>query len=146
MLLLGLLGLACAARADAPARDEFELGRALFAGTVDLHGRIYTHRVDLPPMAARCANCHAAADGPDVPSSLAPRLNHDLLLRPRSRRGGPASAYDRADFCTMLRRGVDPAQVLISVEMPRYAIDDAGCHALWRFITANPNAHADDRH
>jgi hypothetical protein len=35
----------------------------------------------------------------------------------------------------LLRRGVDPAFVMISVEMPRYTIDDADCKALWRYVT-----------
>jgi hypothetical protein len=139
---MGAYLLAGAAGADLPAHDlsaheEFLAGQGLFAGAVDLQGRIYTHRVALPPAVVRCANCHAVADGPDVPRSLAPRLTHDLLLRPQARRGGPASVYDRERFCTLLRKGVDPAFVLISVEMPRYTIDDAGCRALWRYLTGS---------
>jgi hypothetical protein len=75
------------------------------------------------------------ADGPDVPRSQAPRLTHDLLLVRHARRGGPPSNYDRDGLCTLLRRGVDPAHVMISVEMPRYTIDDSDCHALWRYLT-----------
>lgn len=114
---------------------ESRLGRALFEGRMDLHGRMITHATDLPPAVVRCGNCHAAPTGPDVPRSLAPRLNHDLLLIPRSRRGGPPTFYDRERFCTLLRRGVDPANVVISVEMPRYSMDDTECRALWRFVT-----------
>jgi hypothetical protein len=121
----------------ASAREEYLRGQALFSGTVELHGRIYTHMADLPPMVVRCSNCHAVADGPDVPRSLAPRLTHDLLLRRRARRGGPPSNYDRDGLCTLLRRGVDPAFVLISVEMPRYTIDDVSCRALWRYLTGS---------
>jgi len=138
VLLIGLALLGAVAHADPPSlRDQLRLGQALFGGEIDLEGRIYTHVVDLPASVVRCANCHAVADGPDVPRSLAPRLNHDLLLRPRSRRGGPATTYDRDRFCTLLRRGLDPASVLISVEMPRYAMDDASCAALWRYVTWN---------
>jgi hypothetical protein len=134
---IGFLLLGGGAGADPAAQDEYLAGRGLFAGGLELKGRIYTHAVDLPPQVVRCANCHAVAAGPDVSRSPAPRLTRDLLLRPQARRGGPASAYDRGRFCTLLRKGVDPAFVLISVEMPRYAIDDAGCSALWRYLTGS---------
>jgi hypothetical protein len=141
VVCMASLLLAVAVRADSPAHEEYLAGQALFAGRLDLSGRIYTHRVELPPAVVRCANCHAVADGPAVPRSLAPRLTRDLLLRPQPRRGGPASVYDNERLCTLLRKGVDPAFVLISVQMPRYAIDDAGCRALWRFLTGG----ADDK-
>ncbi len=114
---------------------EFRLGKELFEGKFDLQGRIRTHLADLPPEVVRCGNCHAVAGGPDVPRSLAPRLTHDLLIKRRPRRGGPASNYDRNSFCALLRDGFDPAHVLISVEMPRYTLDDGQCAALWRFLT-----------
>jgi hypothetical protein len=125
------------AGAPASAHESYARGEALFSGKIDLHGRIYTHVADMPSGVVRCANCHAVADGGDVPGSLAPRLTHDLLLARRSRRGGPPSNYDRDGFCTLLRRGVDPAFVMISVEMPRYTIDDANCHALWQYLTGS---------
>jgi len=137
---IGLWMLSTAAPAELPAMPaasahaDYVRGQALFSGALVLQGRIYTHVADMPPMVVRCSNCHAVADGPDVPRSLAPRLTHDLLLLPRARRGGPPSHYDRDAFCTLLRRGVDPAFVMISVEMPRYAIDDANCAALWRYL------------
>jgi hypothetical protein len=137
VVCIAYLVLAGAARAGSPAQEEYLAGQAQFAGGLDLSGRIYTHRVDLPPAVVRCANCHAVTDGPAVPRSLAPRLTRDLLLRPQSRRGGPASVYDNERLCTLLRKGVDPAFVLISVQMPRYAIDDAGCRALWRYLTGS---------
>jgi hypothetical protein len=56
------------------------------------------------------------------------------MVQPRARRGGPPSNYDREGFCALLRRGIDPAFVMISVEMPRYTIDDASCRALWRYL------------
>jgi hypothetical protein len=89
----------------------------------------------MPPAVVRCSNCHAVGEGPDVARSLAPRLTHDLLLLRRPRRGGPPSNYSRDGLCTLLRRGVDPAFVMISVEMPRYTIDDVDCRALWRYLT-----------
>jgi hypothetical protein len=137
VVCIACLVLAVTTRADPPAHEEYLAGRALFTGGLDLKGRIYAHRVELPPAVVRCANCHAVAGGPAVPRSLAPRLTRDLLLRPQARRGGPASVYDDERLCTLLRKGVDPAFVLISVQMPRYAIDDAGCRALWRYLTGS---------
>ncbi len=130
-----------AAHAQMPVADaDLNLGQALFAGKVALRGRIRTHFADLPPEVVRCANCHAVAAGPDVRGSLAPRLSRELLLVPHRRRGGPPSIYDRNRFCALLRQGADPASVLINVEMPAYAIDDADCNALWRFLTGGANA------
>lgn len=134
LLVVGMSVLSALTLAGTPESDILR-GQALFTGQADLTGRIYTHRVDLPSAVVRCANCHAADDGPDVPRSLAPRLNPDLLIRRQPRRGGPASNYDGQKFCTLLRRGLDPAFVLISVEMPRYTIDDADCLALWRYLS-----------
>jgi hypothetical protein len=132
--------LSIGAKASEPSTpDEYGLGGELFSGAIELHGRMYTHVVDMPPAVVRCANCHAVGNAPAVPRSLAPRLTHDLLLRPRSRRGGPLSNYDRDSFCTLLRQGVDPAHVLISVEMPRYTLSDANCRALWRYAIESGN-------
>ena len=144
LLILGAAAAACAATAPAataPAtQDTLRPGQQLFYGEVDLHGRIRTHLVDLPPQVVRCGNCHAVRDGPDVPRSLAPRLTRNLLLEPFARRGGPPSHYDFARFCALLRSGLDPAYVLISVDMPVYTIDDDGCRALWGFVTSSVNA------
>lgn len=141
LLILGAAatpGAATAPAASAPAaQDALRPGQQLFYGEVDLHGRIRTHVVDLPPQVVRCGNCHAVRDGPDVPRSLAPRLTRNLLLEPLARRGGPPSRYDFARFCALLRSGLDPAYVLISVEMPVYNIDDDGCRALWGFVTSS---------
>ncbi len=72
-----------------------------------------------------------------MPRSRAPRLTHNLLLLPRARRGGPPSHYGRGSFCKLLREGVDPAFVMLSVEMPRYTIDDVDCQALWHYVTGS---------
>jgi hypothetical protein len=122
------------------ARAEYRLGQDMFSGAIDLPGRIVTHLVDLPPEVVRCANCHAAPQGPNVPRSLAPRLNRDLLLERRSRRGGPPSTYNDATFCALLNKGVDPAYIMINVSMPRYDLEPSRCRALWRFLTWSPNA------
>jgi hypothetical protein len=50
------------------------------------------------------------------------------------RRGGPPSAFDRDTFCRLLRTGVDPAWVVVDVSMPRYALSDEQCHALWTHL------------
>jgi len=143
-MLIGVSSAALAAHAQMPVADaDLRLGRELFEGNVALQGRIRTHLTDLPPAVVRCVNCHATTAGPDVRGSLAPRLSRELLLVPRARRGGPPSIYDRNRFCALLRQGVDPALVLISVEMPTYAIDDADCNALWRFLTGGANAAGD---
>ncbi len=42
----------------------------------------------------------------------------------------------------MLRDGVDPAYVLLNVEMPRYRISDGDCAALWHFLTGARNGPA----
>jgi hypothetical protein len=126
------------AQSSSPAaHEEYMRGAALFSGKIALQGRIYTHVADLPPTVVRCSNCHAVAEGPEVPRSLAPRLTHDLLLLPRARRGGPKSNYNRDSFCALLRRGIDPAFVMISVEMPRYTLEDVDCRALWRYLVGN---------
>jgi hypothetical protein len=132
-----------AAQKAASAHEEYVRGKALFSGTIDLLGRIYTHVTDMPPQVVRCSNCHAVADGPDVPRSLAPRLTYSLLVLPHARRGGPPSHYSREGFCRLLRLGVDPAWVMISVEMPRYSIDDVSCQALWRYVTGSGHEEHD---
>jgi hypothetical protein len=135
LLIGGVTLLAGLARAAAPPSDpEFLRGQALFAGQLELHGRIRTHLVDLPPRVVVCGNCHAAGAGPEVARSLAPRLTRDLLIAPRARRGGPVTTYNVDRFCTLLRKGMDPAYVLLSVEMPIYTLDDADCRALWQFV------------
>jgi len=139
-LFIGLCGLTATVSGQTASVDAFERGRDLFEGRIEMHGRILTHTMDLPPSVVRCGNCHAVAAGPEVRLSLAPRLTHDLLLAPRARRGGPPSIYDRKRFCTLLREGRDPAQVIISEEMPRYRMDDADCWALWTFVTGSTRA------
>lgn len=111
------------------------LGRRLFLGEEELSGRMYTHPADMPTAVVRCSNCHAAGNGPAVARSSAPRLTRDLLLQVRTRRGGPPTSYDRKSFCTVLRKGVDPAYILIDVAMPRYKLSDDQCTALWTVLT-----------
>ncbi|WP_415750327.1 hypothetical protein [Burkholderia sp. BCC1985] len=139
MLYVALLG---AGGSCAMASGDREAGHALFTGAAPLTGRMLTHPGDLPSNVVRCANCHAPEIGPAVRNSIAPRLTRAWLVDLQSRRGGPPSRYDQEGFCTMLRDGVDPAYVLLNVEMPRYRISDGDCAALWHFLTGARNGPA----
>lgn len=119
-------------------------GGQLFHGEAStlgaLPGRLAGHEDDLPAMATRCANCHAAGGRPEAASStpeFAPRLNRRSLMQQHSRRGGPPSAYDATSLCHLLREGIDPVWVMLRQEMPRYAATDAQCAALWAFLVSS---------
>jgi hypothetical protein len=120
---------------------ELAHGAALWAGTRPLEGRISGHATALPAAATRCINCHAAVSTPagladPARDSAAPRLTAQQLQQLQPRRGGPPSRYDVAAFCTLLRTGVDPAVVLLPRQMPRYAIAETDCRALWAFLVS----------
>ena len=117
------------------SKEISALGRRLFSGKEELSGRMYTHTADMPTAVVRCSNCHAAGNGPAVARSSAPRLTRDLLLQARARRGGPPTSYNHDSFCKLLRKGIDPAYILINVAMPRYELSDDRCTALWTFLT-----------
>ncbi|AOI38867.1 hypothetical protein [Burkholderia oklahomensis] len=134
-LALALVRPGHAARAD----DGAARGLALFTGAAPLHGRLPTHPGELPAPVVRCANCHAAGAGATVPNSTAPRLTRTWLADLQSRRGGPPSRYDRDAFCALLRTGLDPAYVMINVEMPRYRLSERDCSALWRILNEDPH-------
>lgn len=115
-------------------------GRALFEGRTPLPARMPGHSQDLPAYASRCANCHRPQPVPRsaaAPAPLAPRLDAELLTQSRSRRRGPASRYDTASFCELLRTGVDPAGVMIEQSMPRFAISDEQCRSLWTHLVGS---------
>ena len=132
-------------------RQRIELGeRLLQGGTAGdartsgagdvasvLPGRLAGHASDLPPQATRCVNCHAAG-GAAAPATAAfgPSLGPATLTRAVSRRGGPPSRYDAASLCRLLRDGIDPAWVMVDAAMPRYAVSDAQCEALWARLAA----------
>jgi hypothetical protein len=116
-------------------------GAALFDGRTPLAGRVVGHAVALPPAATRCANCHEQANAtPSAPGAasapFATVLDGAGLGSMRVRRGGPASRYDAASLCGVLRSGTDPAHVMISTTMPRYDITDAQCLELLAFLAA----------
>jgi len=113
-----------------------ERGRALFAGEAPLVARIAGHAETLPSIASRCANCHAFDRTSAAASavSFGPALSPRFLREARSRRGGPASRFDAASLCQLLRTGVDPAYILIPRSMPMYEISDRDCRALWEYM------------
>lgn len=116
-------------------------GQRLFEGQRPLRGRVSGHDQWLPPGAVACANCHRTRPGAATPGGAGgrdagPPLHADALLRSVERRGGPPSRYDRDAFCRALRRGEDPAGVVLPRAMPRYDVGDGDCDALWRFLTA----------
>lgn len=111
-------------------------GARLFDGRAALPATLAGRDVALPVDASRCANCHLR-DGPGRPASTAgfgPALTALFLRTRQARRGGPPSAYDAAAFCRVLRTGIDPARVLVDLRMPRYAVGDADCAALWAYL------------
>lgn len=123
----------------AGAADEASAarGRQLYVGEAPLAARILGQDFALPTQASRCINCHgpgAAAVGASA-ATAAPALSAATLTDAMRRRGGPPSRYDAAVLCTLLRRGVDPAHVMIERTMPRYEISDADCRSLWMHLT-----------
>ena len=136
MGVLALSGLAWteAARASAAADASAATGRRMFFGDAALHGALNGQHEALPPRLVACANCHEGAAGPGK-ASFGPRLDGPRLTEMRGRRGGPPSAFSPTSFCRMLRTGIDPASVVITRQMPRYALDDNQCLGLWHYLT-----------
>jgi hypothetical protein len=122
---------------------EVATGGALFFGVRPLAAHVAGQDWELPRDASACSNCHergplpapgaASATGPSV--SFGPPLRRENLTRAIGRRGGPPSAYDGAKLCRAMRDGIDPALVIIPRTMPRYAITDEECLALWAFLS-----------
>ncbi|WP_020186532.1 hypothetical protein [Methylopila sp. 73B] len=127
-LALGGVGAASAAAFLPDVR-----GYALYHGYAGLQASVAATEVPLPTSASRCANCH------DARPSAAPRrvvaLDRASLTQATPRRGGPASVYDAAAFCTALRDGLDPSSVLLDRTMPRFVLPDDDCQALWRYVS-----------
>lgn len=139
-----LFALCAAAAAHGAEPDGADRGRTIYLGESALVARIAGQDFALPANASRCANCHSPAARPSaigasaVPADaqrIGPVLTPEWLTQPQRRRGGPASRYDSAALCKLLRSGVDPAHVIILRTMPRYDISDTDCAALWRYLT-----------
>lgn len=133
----------CAALWLNAATVSVQRGRALFHGKEALSGRIRDHDETLPPEAVRCVNCHGASANSRLSRVVPPHLDGSLLLEFHQRRGGPPSRYDQAAFCKLLRRGVDPAYVMIAREMPVYDVDEAQCASLWNFVLGKDTREKD---
>jgi hypothetical protein len=150
LLLTIVLGGAWALQ-RAQQRVAIEQGDRLFHGLAPLTARIVGHEMVLPVAVARCMNCHETRSAPlsaaasavanqapgtagAVAGRFGPALDHATLTELRARRGGPTSRYDVQALCSLLRTGVDPAQVMIPQSMPRYEIDAAGCGAVWAYL------------
>lgn len=134
------------ARANDTAKDA---GAALYSGTVPLKAHLTGDPDDLPAVASRCINCHvrpaksseragvslaSAQPSAQIGRPYAASLNREWLVTARQRHGGPASQYDAASFCTLIRTGEDPAHVLIPPVMPRYDATDEQCNSLWTYL------------
>ena len=118
---------------------ERERGEAFFAGATPVVARMAGHDEVLPGSASRCANCHGfvRASSPSSAPTFGPTLSARFLRDARSRRGGPASRFDAASLCRMLRTGVDPASIIIARSMPLYEFSDRDCAALWTYLSSD---------
>lgn len=116
-------------------------GARLFDGREALDATLAGHAVALPSGSVRCSQCHVGptGDAPGDALTLGPALNRASLRDALPRRGGPPAAYQLATFCRALRTGVDPSHVVLPRSMPRFAIDDARCEALWTYLTQAPS-------
>lgn len=115
-------------------------GARLFDGREALDATLANHAAALPLGSVRCSQCHAGPgrNAPGRAASFGPLLDRASLRDALPRRGGPPVAYELATFCRALRTGVDPSHVVLPRSMPRFAIDDARCEALWTYLTQGP--------
>lgn len=134
IVMAAAVGVAATAYAE---RDRVR-GWALYHGHLPTVGRIYGHTADLPESASRCANCHEPARsglGSAPTARTVSILDARSLTEPRRRRTGPEYAYDRDSFCETLATGIDPVHVIMGRTMPRFALADADCTALWAYLS-----------
>ncbi len=120
-------------------------GERLYDGRSPLAGRIHGHAQPLPPVALACTNCHGGAQARPAAevrvaraAAAGPELDRTSLTSVQPRRGGPATRFELATFCRLLRTGEDPAHVLLPRVMPRYEISDEQCAALWSHLIRAP--------
>ncbi len=116
-----------------------DLGARLFDGREALDATLADHAIPLPSGSVRCSQCHVgpAGNAAGETPKLGPPLNR-ALRDALPRRGGPPAAYELATFCRTLRTGIDPSHVVLPRSMPRFAIDDVRCEALWTYLTQAP--------
>lgn len=125
-----------------------ERGSALYHGDAPLAGKLAGNATALPLSATRCINCHEKTTTPPAGSEFqidqgsssgkgtyAPVLNRTWLLTPRSRHGGPASAYDAPSLCKLLQTGIDPVDVVVPPAMPRYDASQQQCSDLFAYFS-----------
>jgi hypothetical protein len=132
------LGLTWAAQTQAQADNiaTAPRGAQLYDGRLALTGQLRGHDQALPADALRCSNCHEPSRQPaQDDAGFAPRLDRAQLTDPQTRRGGPATRYDEAAFCRLLRVGIDPGQVLVRKAMPQYTLTAEDCNALWLHLS-----------
>jgi hypothetical protein len=130
------LGLAWAVQAEPGDAPSGSRGAQLYDGRLPLRGQLRGHDQALPAEALRCTNCHELSRQPAQDDArFAPRLDRAQLTQAQTRRGGPATRYDEAAFCRLLRLGIDPAQVLLRKAMPQYTLTAEDCSALWLHLS-----------
>jgi hypothetical protein len=124
----------------ASAESAAALGARLYNGGAPLNGTVGAQGMSLPASVLICANCHVGQPGnqPGGDAQAAPDLRRGWLRQVRSRRNGPAGHYTEITFCRALRTGIDPLHIVLPVQMPRFAIADADCAALWDYLDALP--------
>jgi hypothetical protein len=109
------------------AQVASEHGRQLFHGERPLAARLANGSDPLPPSATACSNCHGRFGqggreaGVDVAS-----LSWRRLVRQEH--------YDEVSFCEALKVGTSPSGTVLSVAMPRYTVETAGCRDLWAYL------------
>jgi hypothetical protein len=112
-------------------------GNDFFYGHKPLTARLHGETETLAPSATVCANCHIPSESPIADLSgqaIGGDIRNKALLKRRSRRGGPEASYDANSFCRALRTGIDPVMISLPQKMPRYAVDDETCLAIWKYI------------
>jgi cytochrome c553 len=127
---------ASAASAAAAAAAAAARGERLFDGREPLAGKLAGHTAGLPSGLGACMACHgSAASSSALEARAAPPLGCTTLARIRERRGEPPFAYDRDSFCRTLRTGINPNEVVLQRTMPRFALEQGQCDALWAYLT-----------
>lgn len=109
-------------------------GERIFHGREVLKLRLSGQSEALSGTAIACAACHAHKKSTALENYSAPRLTRTLASARRAPRGGPGFMYDKASFCRAIQTGIDPTHIVLKRTMPRYALDDGQCSALWQYI------------